>query len=83
MKTINFANLTKEQIWQLRQQVVVGSLFLKDYENDFGFDKNFVCTFFDGYIEYLQECFGADYDFEKCDNINNLYDWYCDVASTM
>ena len=42
-----------EEIKQLRDEVVLNSLFVKDYENSFGFDPKEVCDFFDGYVERL------------------------------
>ena len=80
-------DLTKEQLWQLRQQVTLNSLFLNDYCNSFGIDEKECNTFFDGYVEYLYEKaeiyqFATDDFFEivdKYDNAENLYEWFSSI----
>lgn len=64
-------------IKKLRKQIVLNSLFVKDYENRFDFDANEVCAFFDGYMEFLQYeykdhtgCFAAD--------VSDLFDYESD-----
>ena len=47
--------LTKEQLWELRQEVPIGSLFTKDYRNSFGIEPRAVQDFFDGYLDFLEE----------------------------
>lgn len=44
-----------EDVVQLRNEIVLGSLFLDDYKNSFGYDEKKVCTFFDGYLSYIGE----------------------------
>lgn len=41
--------LKEEYLWPLRKQIVLGSLFISDYENDFGLDPKEVCDFFDSF----------------------------------
>lgn len=83
-------DLTKEQLWKLRQEITLNSLFVRDYENSLGIDPKECYTFFDGYVEYLgelaidaenvnlQEITDSDYlDLAfKQDNKENLYNWF-------
>lgn len=75
--------LTKEQLLQLRQDIILNSLYLSDYKNSLGIDKNLVCNFFDGYLEYLQELeiennedLPIDDFFNKYDTSENLIEYY-------
>lgn len=47
--------MTKDELWALRQEIKLGSLFYADYRNSFGIDTHPVCDFFDGYLEYLDQ----------------------------
>lgn len=47
--------MTKDELWVLRQEIKLGSLFYADYRNSFGIDTHPVCDFFDGYLEYLDQ----------------------------
>ena len=47
--------LTKNQLKTLRNDVVLNSLFLKDYSNNLYIKNDNVCAFFDSYMEYLNE----------------------------
>lgn len=72
-----FEDLTSKELWQLRQQVVINSLFIADYENSFGYDARDLSYFFDGYVETLFDLeserggLWTDYDTEE-----NLYAWF-------
>ena len=77
----SFEDLTKEELWQLRQEIVVNSVFTAHYTNSFGFNASDICTFFDGYYYYLWELANEDYDdclvtdgllYEQYDNQDNL-----------
>ena len=48
-------DLTTEQLWELRKEVTLNSLFIHDYENSFGISPRSACDFFDGYVEFLSE----------------------------
>ena len=77
---VDVNNLTKEQLWKLRQEVVLGSLYTHDYDNSFGIDPSAVCSFFDSFIEDSQvDDFGKpiDREVEEYDNAEDLYDYYC------
>lgn len=79
-----FADLTTDELWQLRQEVVLNSLYVSDYENSFGYHKEDMCLFFESYLSYLCEMMEemgiASEDHLKCldefDNPTNLKCWY-------
>lgn len=62
-------NWNKQKLWRLRQEIVLNSLYLRDYENTFGIPHYIVCDFFDGYMEYLEEI-------NETDTPENLWSWY-------
>lgn len=76
--------LTRDELWSLRQEIPIGSLYLADYENSFGIDKHEVSAFFDGYIDFLDELMQEDGVGDKdywnsltnYDNAENLDRWY-------
>ena len=77
---VDVNNLTKEQLWKLRQEIVLGSVYTHDYDNSFGIDPSAVCFFFDSFIEDSQvDDFGKpnDREVEEYDNAEDLYDYYC------
>ena len=77
--SIDVNNLTKEQLWKLRQEIVLGSLYTHDYDNSFGIDPSAVCSFFDSFIEDSQvDDFGKpiDREVEEYDNAEDLYNYY-------
>lgn len=72
-------NLTKEQLWKLRQEIVLGSLYTHDYDNSFGIDPSAVCNFFDSFIEDAQtDDYGNSNNrkVEDYDNAEELYNYY-------
>lgn len=72
-------NLTKEQLWKLRQEIVLGSLYLDDYKNSFGIDPQAACNFFDSFIEDAQQDDEGNYNerkTEEFDNPDDLYNYY-------
>lgn len=72
-------NLTKEELWALRQEIILGSLFYRHYKNSFGIDEYTCLDFFDGYLDYIIMIANKDFeDIELCefDNESNLYDYY-------
>ena len=82
--------LTKENLWKLRKEIVLNSLYLSDYENSFGIDKEDLFYFFEGYLEdlgYLMEENIENYFDEmffgylgEYDTEDNLYNYYLDIA---
>lgn len=51
----SISGLAKEQLWELRGSICLGSMFLGDYCNDFGVDPKEAMEFFEGYESYLKE----------------------------
>jgi hypothetical protein len=76
-----FEELTKNELWELREQVMLGSLFVSSYTNSFGYKSVDVSYFFDGYVNYLEELMvednADDDEFENYDNKDNLWGWFC------
>ena len=76
---LNPNNLTKEQLWKLREEIVLGSLYLDDYKNSFGIDPQAVCNFFDSFIEDAQQDDEGNYNNRETkdfDNAEELYNYY-------
>lgn len=80
--------LNREQLKQLRREIVLDSLYYDDYENSFGINKYNVYYFFEGYAEYLYELmkeeikdFDGDYhghlaEYDTSDNLESYYYMY-------
>lgn len=75
--------MTGKEFVKLRKEIVLNSLYISDYENSFNIDPQTVCSFFDGYMEYLQELEREDGEsldidefFERYDTTENLLEWY-------
>lgn len=47
------ATMSAKKLWELRQEIVLNSVFLADYRNSQGLDEHAVCSFFDGYLEQI------------------------------
>ena len=81
--------LSKEELGQLRDEVILGSLYTNDYKNSFGIPEKAVQDFFDGFLEYLEELMEEDghtdaefWDvLDQYDNVDNLYNWYNNLES--
>jgi len=69
MNTENNKELTIKELHNLRNQIVLGSIFINDYENDMGVDKNRACNFFFGYEDWL-------YEENRLESDENLYEFY-------
>ena len=50
-----FEDLTIDELWQLREEIVLYSIKYADYDNSFDFYPNDICDFFEGYVSYLDE----------------------------
>ena len=74
-----------KQLKQLRDEIVLCSLYIKDYNNSFMSTYDAI-AFFDGYADYLGELMSEnienfnDVDYfdyvDKYDNFNNLKTYY-------
>ena len=77
-----FKELTLEELSQLRKEINLNSIFIYDYTNSFGFNPWDICSFFDGYVSFLNELAredgfeGTDYYLTKYDTEENLYSWF-------
>jgi len=78
----------KTRLWNLRQNIVMNSLFMGDYRNDYDLDVEMVCNFFEGYFQYLVELAkskgeSTEYDdVMLTDSVYNLKNYYdmCDFS---
>lgn len=79
--------LTKKQLKQLRADICLNSIYYDDYSNALYIKESTAMAFFDSYIEYIYDIARCDgYDdgsdiftiIDNYDNINNLYNYYCD-----
>lgn len=52
---LSMHKLSLRQVRKLRKQIVLNSLYLRDYENSYGIDPHAVQNYFDGFVEYLCE----------------------------
>lgn len=78
--------MSEENLWKLRQEIKLGSLFVSDYRNSFGIDPHKVCDFFEGFLEFVEEKMREDHpgsddkDFWELlpdyDTPEYLLDWY-------
>lgn len=81
-----FEDFSKEDLWKLRCEVSVNSLYYSDYHNSFGLDTHSVCDFFDGWLDFIKEQMMEDghkdagdkfFDyFDQYDNAETLEQWY-------
>ena len=73
--------LTSAELLHLRKEIILNSILIYDYTNSFGFNSWDICSFFDGYVSYLEELAredgyeGIDY-LTKYDTEENLYSWF-------
>ena len=75
--TIDVNCLTKEQLWKLRQEITLGSIYINDYVNSFGIPAKNCCAFFDSFLE---DCwYLADYEDRNIKDIEGIYAAYDDA----
>ena len=76
-----FEELTSAELLHLRKEIILNSILIYDYTNSFGFNSWDICSFFDGYVSFLNELAredgyeGIDY-LTKYDTEENLYSWF-------
>lgn len=78
---LQFKDLTKEQLWQLRTEITLGSLFTSHFRNSFHFAPRPTQEFFDGYVEYIEELaeesgYLDPKAWASLDTPDHLYDWF-------
>lgn len=79
IKRFKEGKFTKEELKQLRKEVVLYSLYQSDYENSFGLPADFVEDFFDGYADFIAEVANDPQGEDSSngyDNIDTLERWY-------
>ena len=79
--------ITQAQLWRLRLEIVLNSLYYSDYENSLGLDRRVVAAFFDGFLEFVEEEMKEDIpgftdsDFFRhlpaYDNSEYLWQYFC------
>ena len=75
---------SENKLWALRQQITLGSIYFKDYQNELGVEEHTCSDFFDGYLDYLEELMKEDgipddraWDYLKYyDTREELWNWY-------
>lgn len=55
LNEIHLQELTEKEVEKLQTQIVMGSLYVSDYENTFGVNPNEVCNYVEGYLETKDE----------------------------
>ncbi len=79
-----FEDFTQAELWELRGQIVLGSIYVADHRNDFGIDEHSVCDFFDSFLSYIEDLAreegngNLDWDeiIKMYDNPETLWDFY-------
>lgn len=61
-------------LWKLRMEIPLGSLFVRDYENSFCFTAESVCDFFDSFLSYIEEIAREENEDAEWDEIVDEYD---------
>lgn len=79
--------ITQAQLWKLRLEIVLNSLYYSDYENSLGLNRRIVSVFFDGFLEFVEEEMKEDIadftdnDFFRhlpaYDNSEYLWQYFC------
>ena len=79
----NFEDLNIDELWMIRNEITINSLFIADYNNSFGFNPKDISTFFDGYFDYICElCEEKESELtltnvlNNFDNKENLLSWF-------
>lgn len=76
-----FEELTQTELWGIRKQIVLNSIYIADYDTKEGYNPHDLYYFFDGYIEYLYELMDEDGvtedNLSRYDNSDNLWGWFC------
>ena len=74
----DFEDLDEDELWEIRKQIVLNSLYVADYSVKEGYNAKDLSYFFEGYVDYLYEVAEdnggkwTDYD-----NKDNLFSWFC------
>lgn len=87
MHYTDFEFWNKDKLWELRNEIILGSIYYDDYENSFDIPVEVCCDFFDGFIDlcFLVESEDGNYDakleyiYNKYDNDESLWDYFCAI----
>lgn len=67
MKQLHIKDLGPRQLWKLRKDIHLGSIFLDDYKNRYGIDPKEVYDFFDGWIDDIYDQMKEEHPGEEID----------------
>lgn len=69
--------LSTEELWALRKEIVLNSLFVSDYTNSFGISPKSACDLFDGYVSFLWDLAedAGHGDWDDQDSPEHLHQW--------
>ena len=77
-------NFTSAELWALRKKVVVNSVYLADFANNYGISEVSLSNFFEGYYDYMRELAELQYGkgvedylvYKVFDVEDTLYGWF-------
>ena len=80
----DFEDLDEDELWEIRKQVTLNSMFNFDYVVKEGYDERDLANFFDGYVDYLYEVAedngGKWTDYDDKDNLTYWFNCYDDLS---
>lgn len=86
MKRKKIEDLGPRQLWFLRKDIIINSIYLNDYINRYGVTPSEVYNFFMGWLDFLEEIIKEDNPnykddlfwklFPKYDTPKNLLNWW-------
>lgn len=77
-----FEDFSRDDLWALRKQVTVNSIYVSDYQNNLGISAKSASIFFDGWLDFCQELMEEDGKDKPGDNFFDYFDEY-DNADTL
>ena len=75
-KQLHIKDLGPRQLWKLRQEVIVNSVFISDYDNSFGIDPDEVCDFFASWLEDIEDQLKEEIKGYRSDDFFNYFPRY-------
>lgn len=57
---MNIAELSEKELRSLRGEIVLNSLYKRDYDNSLGVEADECIEFFDAYFDWLLDTYGDD-----------------------
>lgn len=74
-----FKDLSRDELWDIRTQICLNSIYVADYQNSYGYDAKCLSDFFDGYAEHLEREFERVGKGVSIDNADNLWEYFCSI----